>query len=104
LSLGSLRNLAPAELPQAAGVTSFLRQLGGAIGINLVGILLEWRLAAHGLSGHGLVPPLARVPAFRECLFLLAGITFAAAAAAVFLGVRKRSATRTDPPGRGDKL
>ena len=27
---------------------NFMRMLGGAIGVGLCGILLEWRLAAHG--------------------------------------------------------
>ena len=50
LSLGSMRGLGAAEIPQAASMQNFLRQLGGAVGVSLVGILLEWRLAAHGAT------------------------------------------------------
>ena len=50
LNLGSLRPL-PADLvSQGASAISFLRMLGGAIGVSLCGIVLEWRLAAHGDS------------------------------------------------------
>jgi DHA2 family multidrug resistance protein len=90
LSLGALRGLAPAQLPQAAGVTSFLRQLGGAIGVNLVGLVLEWRLAAHGAgAAHSGVHATDRVPAFQECLLVLAAIMLGAAIAAAFMGARR---------------
>ena len=61
----------PAEhLGHAAAVVNFSRQLGGAIGVNLLAVLLEWRLAAYAGSGA--------TPAFRDC-FLVVTIAFAAA-------------------------
>lgn len=47
LNVGSLRALEPALLSQGSSTVNLLRQLGGAIGISGVGIVLEWRLAAH---------------------------------------------------------
>jgi len=93
LSLGSMRNLTSSQMPQAAGLTSFLRQLGGAIGVNMVGIFLEWRLAAHGVSApRSAAAGADRIPAFRECLILLAVVMLGAALAAVFLRGRRRPA------------
>lgn len=47
LSLGSMRGLAPELIAQGASTINFLRQLGGAIGVSLVGIVLEWRLGSR---------------------------------------------------------
>ena len=90
LSLGSMRGLGPAEVPQAASMTNFLRQLGGAIGISLVGILLEWRLAAHGVTLLGAGDDAARIRAFSEAFALLAAITVPAIVAGWFMEVKKR--------------
>ncbi len=85
LSLGSMRGLAPAEIAQAASMSNFLRQLGGAVGVSLVGILLEWRLAAHGVTLLGDGGDIARVAAFDQTFLLLAAIMLPAVAAAWFL-------------------
>ena len=85
LSLGSMRGLGPAEIPQAASMSNFLRQLGGAVGVSLVGILLEWRLAAHGVTLLGEGGDIARVQAFDEAFVLLAAITLPAMVAAWLL-------------------
>lgn len=89
LSLGSLRGLASAEYPQAASMSNFLRQLGGAIGVSLIGILLEWRLAAHGVTMLGTGGDAARVAAFDETFLLLAAICVPAFVAAWFMDPRK---------------
>ncbi len=47
LSLGAMRGVEVALIPQGASAINFLRQLGGAIGVSLVGIVLEWRLTAY---------------------------------------------------------
>ncbi len=47
LSLGSMRGVDFNLIAQGSSVINFLRQLGGAIGVSLVGIVLEWRLAVH---------------------------------------------------------
>jgi MFS transporter, DHA2 family, multidrug resistance protein len=53
LSLGAMRGISLDLVAQGSSTISFLRQLGGAIGVSLAGILLEWRLAVHhtGLGG-----------------------------------------------------
>ena len=48
LGLAAMRGLAPALVPQGASAISLLRQLGGAVGVSVVGIFLEWRLRVHG--------------------------------------------------------
>ena len=65
LNLGSMRGLAPALIPQAASAINVIRMLGGAVGVSLCGIVLEWRLAAHGASA-------TRLAAFDETFTLLA--------------------------------
>ena len=89
LSLGSMRGLAPAEIPQAASMGNFLRQLGGAVGVSLVGILLERRLAAHGVTLLGVGGDAARIHAFDETFLLLAAIMLPAIVAAWFMEPKK---------------
>ena len=90
LSLGSMRGLGPPEIPQAASMGNFLRQLGGAVGISLVGILLEWRLAAHGVTLLGAGGEAERVAAFDESFLLLAAICVPAIVAGWFMEPRAR--------------
>jgi predicted MFS family arabinose efflux permease len=47
LSLGAMRGVDASLIAQGATVINFVRQLGGAIGVSLVGIVLEWRIAAQ---------------------------------------------------------
>jgi hypothetical protein len=93
LSLGSMRGLGPVEIPQAASMSNFLRQLGGAVGISLVGIILEWRLAAPGVTLRGAGGGAARVAAFDESFLLLAAICVPAIVAAWFMEPRARHKT-----------
>ena len=69
LSLASMRGLAPHEVPQGASAISLLRQLGGAVGVSVVGIFLEWRLRLHGDA------PGAALLGFRDTFWLIAAIT-----------------------------
>ena len=50
LNLGSMRPLHAVLVPQGSSAINFLRMLGGAAGVSLCGIVLEWRIAAHGDS------------------------------------------------------
>ncbi|NMM38283.1 MAG: DHA2 family efflux MFS transporter permease subunit [Glaciimonas sp.] len=68
LSLGSLRGLTPELIAQGSSAINFVRQLGGAIGISLVGIVLEWRLAAHATDVAG------RIDAFDDTFLLVASL------------------------------
>ena len=90
LSLGAMRGLPAADLPQAASMSNFLRQLGGAIGVSLVGILLEWRLAAHGTTLLADSGDAARIAAFDETFLLLAAICLPAIVAAWYMDPRKQ--------------
>lgn len=72
LNIGAMRSLQPGLIPQAASTINFLRMLGGATGVSLCGILLEWRLSAHGDSLTQPQTSLARLHAFDEVFMLLA--------------------------------
>lgn len=43
VNVAAMRALPPALLSQGAGAINFVRQLGGALGVNLISIFLEWR-------------------------------------------------------------
>lgn len=47
LTVGSLRTLPPDLLSQGAGAVNFVRQLGGAFGVNLLAVFLERRTALY---------------------------------------------------------
>jgi EmrB/QacA subfamily drug resistance transporter len=73
LNLGAMRGLPSALIPQGASGINFLRQLGGAVGVNIVGTVLAWRLQVH------VADPLQ---AFHETFALLGFITMGSAVAA----------------------
>lgn len=70
LNVGAVQSLAGSELAYASAAVNFVRQLGGAIGVNLLAVVLEWRLDAPGLGDP------AR--AFHEC-FAIVTLAFALA-------------------------
>ncbi|MBK9440999.1 MAG: DHA2 family efflux MFS transporter permease subunit [Comamonadaceae bacterium] len=93
LNLGALRPLEKGLLPQGSSSINFLRMLGGAIGVSLCGIVLEWRLSAHGVSlTQGASSP-ARLAAFNESFMMLSAIC----ALALFASWRLREAPRISP-------
>lgn len=75
LSLGAMRGLDLAMIAQGVSAINFLRQLGGAIGVSLVGIVLEWRLALHhtGLAAQA-GSASERLRAFNETFWFVAVI------------------------------
>ena len=73
LNLGSMRPLAKPLIPQGASAISFIRMLGGAAGVSLCAIALEWRLAAHGDSLDRATSA-ARLAAFNEVFLMLAAL------------------------------
>ncbi|MEZ5740585.1 MAG: DHA2 family efflux MFS transporter permease subunit [Burkholderiaceae bacterium] len=99
LMLGVSRGLARDETPQAVSMLSLLRQLGGALGISLVGLLIDWRMRAVGIdpgivwrnlmTGQGapgpVIPHEELVQPFAETLQLLALISAPAIIAAVLM-------------------
>jgi predicted MFS family arabinose efflux permease len=78
LNVGAMRGLPDTLISQGASTINFMRQLGGAVGISLVGIVLEWRLQAQ---------PGAAVRAFHETFVLVGFITACAVIAALRMGV-----------------
>ncbi len=82
LNLGAIRRLPMAHISHGSSAINFLRQLGGAVGVSLAGIVLEWRLQVHAAE------PLR---AFHETFVLLGAIC----ALAIVAGWRMQ------PPGSG---
>lgn len=82
LNSGSLRSLPHPLLAQGSSAINFLRTLGGAAGVSLCGIVLEWRLTAHGDSLANPLSSAARLSAFNESFALLAVLCALALAAA----------------------
>ncbi|HEY1090482.1 MAG TPA: MFS transporter, partial [Burkholderiaceae bacterium] len=82
LNLGAMRGLDKTLIPQGVSAINFLRMLGGATGVSLCGIVLEWRLAAHGDSFANSVTSPARLAAFNESFLMLAALCALAIVAA----------------------
>ena len=74
LNIGAMRSLDKNWVPQGASAINFLRMLGGASGVSLCGILLEWRLAVHGESLTNSAPSAARLAAFDDVFVILASV------------------------------
>ena len=69
LNVAAVQSLSGSELAYASSAVNFVRQLGGAIGVNLLAVVLEWRLGAASADP-------AR--AFHEC-FAIVTLAFALA-------------------------
>jgi EmrB/QacA subfamily drug resistance transporter len=78
LNLGSMRGLPLPLIAQGSSAVSFLRMLGGSAGVSLCGIVLDWRLHAHGDTLGNPSTSAARLAAFNEA-FLLMGVVCASA-------------------------
>jgi MFS family permease len=72
LNIGAMRGVHQSLISQGSSVINFVRMLGGATGVSLCGIMLEWRLAAHGDSLTTLTTSSARLDAFDEVFVMLA--------------------------------
>jgi len=77
LTLGAMPGLGAEAVPQAASAISFLRQLGGAAGVSLVGIFLEWRLRVRAAAGA------AELSAYADTFWLVAALSAVATLAAL---------------------
>ncbi|MDB5998710.1 MAG: transporter [Rhizobacter sp.] len=74
LNLGAMRGLPMELISYGSSSINFLRQLGGAIGVSLVGIFLQWRLQAH--EGDASLPAEATsLSAFHETFVLIGVLT-----------------------------
>jgi len=74
LNVGAVAGLVGTDLAYASSAINFVRQLGGAIGVNLLAVLLEWRLSVYASDP-------AR--AFHEC-FAVVTLAFALALVPAF--------------------
>ena len=83
LNLGSMHGLPDTLISQGSSTINFLRQLGGAVGIGLVGNVLGWRLRSHAAGPIG---------AFHETFALVGAITGCAVLAALRMGPRQKVA------------
>jgi EmrB/QacA subfamily drug resistance transporter len=82
LNRGSLMGLSKNLIPQGSSSINFARMVGGAVGVRLCAIVLDWRLAAHGESlAHPSTNP-GRLLAFNESFLMLAVICALAIVAA----------------------
>ena len=82
LNLGAMRPLDRSLISQGSSTIGFVRMLGGATGVSLCGIVLEWRLAAHSAALSDVASSSARIAAFGETflmLMLLCGLALLAA-------------------------
>ncbi|CAG9167044.1 DHA2 family efflux MFS transporter permease subunit [Cupriavidus pinatubonensis] len=81
LTLGSMRGVDFSLIAQGSSCINFVRQLGGAIGVSLAGVGLQWRLNQHGVAlgqGGDVLAQAARIRAFDET-FLAVGVVIATA-------------------------
>lgn len=69
LSMASLDGLSVDELPYGAGAVTFVRQLAGAFGINLLTVFLEWQYVS--LGGDFIAETIA-----FERTFIVLGVAF----------------------------
>lgn len=90
LNLGSMRGLSKHLIPQGSSVINFVRMVGGAVGVSVCAIVLEWRLAAHGQSLTQPSTNPERLTAFNESFLMLAALCAIAVVAAWQLRPEKK--------------
>ncbi len=95
LNLGAMRPLDKTLISQGSSVIGFVRMLGGAAGVSLCGIVLEWRLGVHGDSLATAATSAARIAGFGETFLMLAGLCLLALIAAWQL---RGAPAQTDAP------
>ncbi len=54
LNLAALRGMEAHQLGQSSMVISYVRQLGGVLGIAVSAVFVEWRTSVHGASADGI--------------------------------------------------
>jgi DHA2 family multidrug resistance protein len=83
LNVGAVQALEGSELAYASSGVNFVRQLGGAVGVNLLAVLLEWRIA---------VAPADPAAAFHVCFIAVTVAFLLAAVPARWIGARAPAA------------
>lgn len=82
LSLATMCHLNPHQVGQSSMITSYMRQVGGVIGIAVAAVFIEWRESIHGLAAHGIDA------AYSEGFLLVAALFVAALIAASLMKSR----------------
>ena len=104
LTLGSVQQVDPAEVPTASSMFNFVRLLGGAIGTSLLPIFVEWR--ARGGLGHAdaTVSSADLIKAYQSGFWLLAAVFALAAVVSLRMKAepRMRAAGQGGQAGPGD--
>ncbi len=85
MHFSTMRSVSADLVSQAASLSNFMRVLGGALGVSLCGIILEWRIAAHGDSLKLAASSAQRLAAFNEAFLLLAAVCLLAGVVAWWL-------------------
>ena len=85
LNLGAMQGVPHTLIPQGSSIINFIRMVGGATGVSLCAIVLDWRLSAHEAQ-LGEVASEAALKAFNETFAFLSALTLLAMLAAWHLG------------------
>ncbi len=93
LNLGAMKGVPHVLIPQGSSIINFVRMVGGATGVSLCAIVLEWRMSVHG-AHLGDVASEVALRAFNETFASLAGLTLLALLAAWHLGRPERTSNQ----------
>jgi len=84
LSLAAMRGMAPHQMGQSSVVISYVRQLGGVLGVAVSAVFVEWRESVYGAAGRSISE------AYVDSFILLAVIFIVALLAASRMTRRTR--------------
>ncbi len=88
LSLATMHHLEPHHFAQSSIMVSYMRQLGGVIGIAMIAVFVEWRASLYSLHSPQLFI------AYTQAFFLLGSVMLASIVAAGWMrGGTKQHAT-----------
>jgi MFS transporter, DHA2 family, multidrug resistance protein len=90
LNVGAIQVMEPSYLAHASAAINFARQLGGALGVNVLAILLEWRNLVHQQVVAGDAFAQARTLGFHDCFWVVTMI-FVLAVIPAWLMRKRRS-------------
>jgi DHA2 family multidrug resistance protein len=94
LNAGAMYGLSAEHIGHGSSAINFIRQLGGAFGVNILSTFLEWRTLVHertaGLPEAGALASPERIAAFHES-FALVAMVFLLATIPAWLMRRHRS-------------
>ena len=82
LSIATLRPLAREQIGQSSVIVSYVRQLGGVMGVAIAAVFVAWRETVHAQAASGVFQ------AYADGFLLVAGVFLLALVAAGFMRVR----------------